>query len=159
MASYVVLERRAVSGSRPETAFVRDEFSFLALLVPLVWLLWHRLWFAALMLLLVSVGIGLTGEYLLPGPVAGLAALAVNVFVALEGPAWRIARCRRNGFAEVGTVVARDLDDAEIRWFAGRGVAPAVPALRAADTHASVPPALPERQSDMLFGFAEEPAR
>jgi hypothetical protein len=158
MASYVVLERRPVTGSRPETVFVRDHFSVLALVFPLIWLLWHRLWFAALMLLLVSAAIGMAGEYLVPGAAMFLVGTAISFFVALEGPAWRIARCRRGGFAEAGTVVARDLDDAEIRWFTGQAAPLLPPPLPTVAKQAAVPPPLPH-SSDMIFGFSEEPAR
>ena len=46
MAIYVVMEPPA---ARPNEAsdgavFMRDGFSLLALLVPPLWLLWHRLW-------------------------------------------------------------------------------------------------------------------
>lgn len=155
MASYVVMQRRSGSPSRPETAFVRDDFSFPALIFPLVWLVWHRLWFAALMLLLVSAGIGMTGEYLAPGAAMVLAGLVVSFYVALEGPAWRLARFRRLGYREVGAVIASNLDDAEIRWFAGRGAPKPVDRLRpAAMRSGALPPPLPP-QSDMLFGYGD----
>lgn len=153
MASFVVVERRPVAGSRVETEFVRDDFSFAALVLPLVWLLWHRLWFAALMLLLVSVGIGIAGD-LTPGAAMAFAGFCVNLFVALEGPAWRLARFRRLGFVEAGSVIARDLDEAEIRWFAGRGARikpePLGRHAVAAETAAPAP-----EHPGMVFGFGE----
>jgi len=153
MASYVVMQRRSGAPSRPDTTFVRDEFSFPALIVPLVWLVWHRLWFAALMLLLVSAGIGMAGEYIAPGAAMFFAGLVVSVYVALEGPAWRLARFRRLGYSEVGAVIASNLDDAEIRWFAGRGAPKSVDRPRPAAMRSGVlPPPLPP-QSDMLFGY------
>ena len=106
MASYVVLERRPAAGRRIETELVRDEFSYLALIFPLIWLLWYRLWFAAIVLLLVSVGIGMIGEYLAPGVAMVVAGFLLSFFVALEGSAWRIARFRRLGYLETGMVVA-----------------------------------------------------
>jgi len=159
MASYVVLERRPVTGSRPETVFVRDDFSVLALIFPIVWLLWYRLWFAALMLLLVSGAIGIAGEYLAPGAATVLAGTAVSLFVALEGPAWRIAHYRRDGFVEAGTVVARDLDDAEIRWFSGHAAPEAANVPRPAPQPSAFGRTPRETDGDVLFGYAEEPAR
>lgn len=157
MASYVVLERRPVTGSRPETVFVRDEFSLLALVIPLIWLLWHRLWFAAVILLLVSAALGMTGEYLAPGAAMFFAGIAVSFYVALEGHSWRIARYRRAGFVDAGTVIARNLDDAEIRWFTGHATLQPPP-LPATAKPAATPPPLPDN-SDMMFGFGAEPAR
>ena len=154
MASYVVLERRPAAGRRTDTQFVRDEFSFVALVFPLVWLLWQRLWFAAVMLLLVTIGIGMIGEYVAPGAAIFLAGLVVSFFVALEGPAWRVARFRRLGYLEMGAVVAPDLEEAELRWFNGRGV-PRRPASVTGRARA-VPPPLPASEGDMVFGFAGE---
>ncbi|GAB4357659.1 MAG: DUF2628 domain-containing protein [Oricola sp.] len=158
MASYVVLERSPVAGERPETAFVRDGFSVLALVFPLVWLVWHRLWFAAVMLLFVSAAIGMAGEYLAPGPALALAGLAVSLYVALEGPSWRMARYRRAGFVDAGTVIARNLDDAEIRWFSGRAGSGGPRPAGAAMKPARVPPPLAP-SSDVMFGFGAEPGR
>ena len=152
MASFVILERRPITGGRVETEFVRDDFSFSALVFPLLWLLWHRLWFAALMLLLVSAGIGLASEYLAPGAALVLAGFVVSVFVALEGPAWRLERFRRQGFAETGAVIARNLDEAEIRWFHGRG-APRKPEPVA--MHPLSGSASASEGPGMVFGFGE----
>ena len=159
MASYVVMERRPVTGSRPETVFVRDDFSVLALLFPLIWLLWYRLWFAALMLLLVSAGIGLAGEYLAPGAAMGFAGFVVALFVALEGPAWRMARYRRDGFKDTGTVIAASLEEAEIYWFAGHGEAETARTAPPAPQQPGFGRAAAEAQSDMLLGFAGENGR
>lgn len=155
MASYVVLERRPAAGRRIETELVRDEFSYLALVFPLVWLLWYRLWFAALVLLLVSVGVGMIGEYLAPGLAMVVAGFVVSFFVALEGPAWRVARFRRLGYMETGAVVAPSLSEAEIRWFAGSR-APQKPAPVTKHRAATPPPLPSSDHSDMVFGFAGE---
>ena len=40
-------------------AFVREGFSWVALLVPLVWLLYHRMWIEFVVLILVYVGLQL----------------------------------------------------------------------------------------------------
>tara|TARA_Y100000815_G_scaffold107521_3_gene96249 strand:- start:27501 stop:27974 length:474 start_codon:yes stop_codon:yes gene_type:complete len=156
MASYVVLERRPAAGRRIETELVRDEFSYLALIFPLVWLLWYRLWFAAIVLLLVSVGIGMIGEYLAPGPAMFVAGLVVSFFVALEGSAWRIAKFRRLGYLETGAVVAPSLSEAEIRWFAGSGAPPQKPAPVTGHKVATPPPLPAADHPDMVFGFAGE---
>lgn len=156
MASYVVLERRPAAGRRIETELVRDEFSYLALIFPLIWLLWYRLWFAAIVLLLVSVGIGMIGEYLAPGVAMVVAGFLLSFFVALEGSAWRIARFRRLGYLETGMVVAPSLSEAEIRWFAGSGTPPQKPAPMTRHKAPTPPPLPASDHSDMVFGFAGE---
>jgi Protein of unknown function (DUF2628) len=154
MASYIVMERRAAAGRLPDTVFVRDEFSFLALFLPVVWLLWHRLWFAAVMMIIISTGLALTGEWLGGAAVITLAGLALGIFVALEGPAWRIAQYRREGFAERAALQAASLQEAEIRWFVhpGEEAAATPPLMVSATSRADARP-------DMLFGFSDGAGR
>lgn len=154
MASYVVMQR--ASGAGMDTVFVRDAFSGVALVFPVLWLLWNRLWFAALMLFIVSVGLALVGDLVIPGsgPATMLAGLVIGLFVALEGPVWRIGRFHRKDYAVAGTVDARNLDEAEIRWFTQHaavraGRSPATVAWSETASGAAVEP-----QTDMLFGFA-----
>ena len=154
MASYVVMERRSAAGSRPETVFVRDEFSFLALFLPVVWLLWHRLWFAAVMMIIVSIGLAMTGEWLGGSAAITLAGLVLGFFVALEGPQWRIAQYRREGYAERAALQAASLQEAEIRWFVhpGEEAAATPPPMVSAPSRADARP-------DMLFGFSDGAGR
>ncbi|WP_421855798.1 DUF2628 domain-containing protein [Oricola sp.] len=155
MASYVVMAGGEGSARGDRTEFVRDEFAPFALILPLFWLIWHRLWFAALMVLLALVGIGLVGERLQsPGLVLAVN-LLLGVLVALEGPAWRLARLRRGGLADAGTVVAESLLDAEHRWFARRPVA----AAAAPATAMKVAPQRHDTGSDFLFGFGQDTGR
>ena len=47
MATYVVMEPPGRSEKVDATAFIRDGFTWLGLLVPPLWLAWHRLWIEA----------------------------------------------------------------------------------------------------------------
>ena len=117
MASFVVLADGGGAPRGGETVFVRDEFSALALVFPLLWLLWHRLWFAAAMVLLATVGIAIAGDTVEATAPVLAANLLIGLLVAVEGPAWRIARHRRGGLADAGTVQAANVAEAELRWF------------------------------------------
>ncbi len=91
MASYVVMVPPAGQGSRPEfdAAFVRDGFAFLAFFLPVLWLLWHRLWLEALAALVLTVGIAVAGN--LAGFVgAPLLSLLVSIYFGVEAGALRI---------------------------------------------------------------------
>jgi glutamine amidotransferase len=153
MASYVVLERRPAAGRRIETELVRDDFSVLALIFPLIWLLVAPALVRGDVLLLVSIGIGMIGEYLAPGPAMVVAGFVVSFFVALEGP-----RGGSRGFA--GSAIWRPAWSSRA---ASRGGNPLVRGKRnaAAKTcaddrtqaaHAAAPAGI--RPSDMVFGFA-----
>jgi hypothetical protein len=158
MASYVVMERRAGSGRLADTVFVRDEFSFVAFFFPFFWLLWHRLWFAALMIFLASIALALIGEWNASTAFGvTLASLVIGILVAVEGPQWRIGHCRRAGYGDAGTIDAANLEEAEIRWFARAApparAAPAAPAFTGRPHQSGVD------SSDMLFGFAGDGGR
>lgn len=125
MASYRVFELRdAPAGAKAlgdDIRFVRDGFSFWALVFPAIWLLWHRLWlgFAALvfyeaLLLLLADWVGP-----LPGLVLGLLAA---FYIALEGTNLRAMKLAANGFSETDLVVAGNEEEAEMRFFSRRNI-------------------------------------
>ena len=118
MASYVVLTPPDSPYPDDETVLIRDGFSWLALLIPLLWLLWYRLWFPAALLLLLSVAIAmLAGQF--PGYSMALTAATalVSAFVAMEGNGWRIAKKERQGWAFRSVVDADNRATAEEIWF------------------------------------------
>lgn len=114
MASYVVMEP-PVRGS-DDAVVVRDGFYFLAFIVPLLWLLVHRLWIEALAVLAVTLSVAAAGSYVLAGPAGSIAALALNLFIGLEASSLRLAALRRRGWRDWGVVEAENRDDAEIRY-------------------------------------------
>jgi hypothetical protein len=120
MASYVIME--PLPGASGQIArdpvFIRDGFALLAFLVPLIWLLWHRLWIEAALVLGVTLLLGGLGEYGGAGLLATLLSILVSVYVGLEGAALRIAALRRRGWRDAGVVEADSVADAETRYFA-----------------------------------------
>lgn len=131
MAQFVVLE--PVDSQNAEKAvFVRDGFHVLSLILPVVWLLFQRLWFEAAVVFGVTILLGLGGSLLGISNAVPLLTLLVSVFVALEGANWKIAKLRRQGFAERAVIDAANLEEAEIRYFHNReeplGLGPTVAA-------------------------------
>lgn len=119
MAQFVVLE--PVDSQNTEKAvFVRDGFHMLSLILPVVWLLFQRLWFEAAIVFGVTILLGLGGSLLGISNAVPLLTLLVSVFVALEGANWKIAKLRRQGFAEKAVIDAANLEEAEIRYFHDR---------------------------------------
>lgn len=137
MAQFVVLEpvgetiaAQAGTGSRARIAphyasaqqaeasvFVRDGFSILALILPVIWLLGNRLWFEAFAVLGATVLLGIAGTMLEIVDAIPLFSLLLSLFVALDGPNWKIAKLKRQGYQERATIDAHNLDEAEIRYF------------------------------------------
>lgn len=120
MAIYVVMEppRR---GADADEVYVRDGFHWLGFLLPLVWLLWNRLWIETVVLLAAMLGLGVLGETSGSAEMmVGGFTLLVSIYVGLEGPALRIWALRRRGYAEGGVIEAENRADAEIRYLSAR---------------------------------------
>jgi hypothetical protein len=165
MASYVVLQPsdRLGPDAIERARFVRDGFSFPAFLVPLLWMLWHRLWIEAVAVLAVMLGLTALGEWAGMGIAASAASLLFSVGIGLEASAIRVAALRRRGWIEWGVIDAHDLQDAEIRYAAaiadGIGPAPTEPPAPAIMPVSAPAPALPARKGGPALGLLSYPAR
>jgi hypothetical protein len=99
-------------------AFVREGFSWVALLVPLVWLLYHRMWIESLVLFLVYVGLQLAfGGDAQGQALTAWAVLAISVLFAFEANDLRTASLERRGYRFAGVASGRDRVDAERAFF------------------------------------------
>ncbi|MEC5325522.1 DUF2628 domain-containing protein [Aurantimonas sp. A3-2-R12] len=134
LTRFIVFEPPESDGAK-DAVFVRDAFSFWALLFTFLWLFRYRLWLAGIAALALSFAITLLGEQGFDLTAAVLQFL-LGLLIALEGPSLRAARYRRKGWREVAAFQAADLAEAELTYYGGgrRPVdAPAAqPALAAA---------------------------
>jgi len=121
MAIYVVMEPPAANAEEASmrAVMVRDGFSFIAFIAPLVWLLWHRLWIEAILLVAASVVLMVAGEMLDHAFVGAALSFLLSLYVGLEGAALRLGALRRRGWREWGAVEAGSVAEAEIRYLAG----------------------------------------
>ena len=119
MAAYVVMEPPRSSGAESgvQAEFVRDGFSLLAFIAPVLWLLWYRLWLAAVLTILAAAAIAALGNFSDLGVALPVLSLLVSAYVAIEGSAIRLARLRRLGWRETATIEANNRTEAEIRYF------------------------------------------
>lgn len=138
MATFLVLARDPTDdpvADADRVVFVRDGFSWLAALLTLPWLLWHRAWLAALAwtlgLVLASAAVAAAGDAYGAGlvdPLSTLVALAFALVAGFEANGWRARAMQRRGFRLAGTVTGRRREDCERRffsaWLAGRGLGP-----------------------------------
>ena len=90
---------------------VREGFSWGAFLFSLPWLLLHRLWLAALLWLVLAVGLLL----LLPAPAGVVAVLAGQFLLGCHAPDLRRWGLRRRGYDGLHVVAERDEDRAVAR--------------------------------------------
>ena len=115
MTSHVLMQPPGTGETDDRAVLVRDAFSWTGFLVPPVWLLWHRLWIEALVVLAalaLLAAIGQVADFRTAGIGLGL---LLSIFVGLEGPALRIGALRRRGWREAGVVDAARREDAELR--------------------------------------------
>lgn len=157
MATYVVMEPPGRSEKVDATAFIRDGFAWLGLLVPPLWLAWHRLWIEAGLAFVVMGLLSMAGENLGLGLAGSLLSLLVSFYVGLEGQGLRIAALRRRGWHEWGVVQAGWLDDADIRYTleVEEQAEEAVPAPRMVPDAALARPSQP----GMALGLTHIPGR
>jgi hypothetical protein len=116
MARYVVMEPPA---GADDARIIRDGFALFGFLLPPLWLLWHRLWLAALLAFGVMFGLSVLGEVAGFGLAAPALSLLVSLFVGLESRAMAIRALERRGWSEVAAFEVGSLADAEIRYSYG----------------------------------------
>ena len=161
MASYVVMEPAPAAGgdgNRERAVLVRDGFHLLAFLVPAVWLLWHRLWIEALVVVAVSMALSGVGSVAGLGNAAPFLSLLVSLYVGLEGAAMRLAALRRRGWRERGVVEADSAADAEIRYLHETADEAGEP-LAARPASLSAPPVASSRATGPALGLFAYPGK
>lgn len=119
MAAFVVMENENAASAR--AVFVRQGFTWLAFLVPAVWLLWHRLWIEAALAVAGALLLSAAGEAAGLGPYASLLALLLSLYFGLEATTLRLRALTRRGWREWGVIEAYSADDAELRYLAAIG--------------------------------------
>ncbi len=119
MATFMAMEKR--DGDGRDAEMIRDGFSLLAFLFPLLWLLWHRLWVEAAAYVVLALALVGLGWLLGLGDMAGLMALPLNLFAGLEASTLRQRGLVRRGWDEWGPVEAGDSREALTRYLAEAG--------------------------------------
>jgi hypothetical protein len=106
------------AGPDRDALFVRDGFSWAALLFGPFWALWHRLWWVALGMFAVALALAATEALLALDPATGSVLwTAISLIFGFEGNDWRRAGLAARGFVERGPVSGADIGEAELRWF------------------------------------------
>lgn len=104
-----------ISGTAPP-ALIREGFAWRAFLLGPLWLLWHRLWAALVVVLCVQAFIALRVPEALQAPLLALLAFALGLF----GNDLRREALSRRGFVESHVLAARSEDAAYARLMAAR---------------------------------------
>lgn len=114
------------------TLFIKDGFCWPALVIPMIWTLWHRLWLVFLGYLAIAVAIEALA-FAFGGPAVGISATLFALLFAFEANNLRRWTMERRGWNFAGAVAGADRDEAEVRFFSGYLAPAGRPANHAAD--------------------------
>ncbi|MGP9818413.1 DUF2628 domain-containing protein [Salinarimonas sp. NSM] len=158
MRTYTVhLPRDAAPGDAAafeRAVLVRDGFNWAAFFFSVLWMLWHRLWLAALATLVAVVALSVALDALEVGEgAAALASLLLAVLIGLEASSLRRWTYARRGMPMVDVVAAPSYDEAD-----------ALACARLVGMHgegetASPPAEIPPAPHEPARPIAEQPAR
>ncbi|MFA9387830.1 MAG: DUF2628 domain-containing protein [Methyloceanibacter sp.] len=99
-------------------AFVKEGFAWFALIVPALWLLYHRMWIELIVFLAVLAGLQFAfGFDRLEQEPFSWAALALTILFAFEANDLRGAALQRRGYRFAGIASGSDQSDAERSFF------------------------------------------
>jgi hypothetical protein len=166
MRTYTVHLPRGAKPTDPaayeRAILVRDGFNWAAFFFSVLWMLWHRLWLAAVLTLIALVAFSAALDALEIAPdMAALASLLVAILIGLEASSLRRWTYARRGMPVADVVAAPDYDGADALACA-RFMARAA-AARTPQGPPPSPPPLPPREprgGEILpFGFVQEGAR
>lgn len=117
MKVYSVHLRRHGLDTDRDVVLVKEGFSWPAFFLSFLWALWHRLWLAAALIVLVNAAISL-GIYLLhPDPLTqAVVSLGVAAIIGYLADGIRQNKLARLGFAFSGVVSGIDRDHAFRRF-------------------------------------------
>jgi hypothetical protein len=137
--------------------FIKDGFSWPALFLPVLWIIWHRLWLTMVWYVVFVLAVAWIGR-LMSQDAATIMALLGAVLLALEANNIRRIALEKRGWEEIGASFGRNILEAEARFFAAglelmdpRDRRAAI--LRAA--YASEPG--PETSEEPILGLFPEP--
>jgi hypothetical protein len=106
-----------------DVVFLREGFSWWALIFPLPWLVIKGMWIVLLMALGIQFAIwGLAEALEFSAAMRLILSLSINLILAFEGNNLLRWTYERRGFEELGLVHGDDLDEAEYRFFTEIGL-------------------------------------
>jgi hypothetical protein len=139
--------------------FVKDGFSWPALFLPVLWMLWHRLWLALVWYVVFVLVVAWAGR-LGSDDLAFYLAVVGTFFLALQANDFRRAALDRRGWEEVGSSFGKDITEAEARFFADRPAEVNPLDRRAAMLRAAYTPQhVPQAAEEQVIGSFPEPER
>lgn len=120
MTLYTVLAPPPVEGeTRPDPirlAFVKEGFCWPALFIPILWLIFRRMWIVLALYVAAIVGIEVLGAKTVPA-IAGALFFLLWLWFAIEANGLRRWSYLVHGWRLIDVIEARNYREAEIRYF------------------------------------------
>jgi len=146
-------------------AFVKEGFSWPALFVPLLWLIYYRMWIEFILLAVVYIALQLAFGTTSQGQtLAGWASLAIAVLFAFEANDLRTLSLERRGYRLAGVASGHGRTEAERSFFRGWLPQQAKAAVRAPERGAeprregeAPPPPVPRGEGEEVIGLFPRP--
>lgn len=134
-------------------AFVKEGFSWPALFVPLLWLIYHRMWIELILLAAIYIALPLAlGTDPHGQTLATWASLAIGVLFAFEANDLRTLALERRGYWLAGVASGSDRSEAEraffSAWLPQQQTRPAKGVERGAERRPEVDAAAPVARSE-----------
>ncbi|RLQ89164.1 DUF2628 domain-containing protein [Notoacmeibacter ruber] len=121
MTLYRVMERLDGETGPAETRFIAERFRWSAFLLPVLWLLFQRLWLTALLVFLLTMAVGLAlPRFGFANAYIVVCNLALGLIVGLESTGLIVSGLEKSGWREAGVSSGETIEEAELRWFAKR---------------------------------------
>ncbi len=147
-------------------AFVKDGICWPALLVPVVWIIWHRLWLTLVWYIVFALVVAWIGR-LWNEDFATIVAVLGAILFALEANNIRRLSLNGRGWREAGGSFGKNLEEAEARYFGvpshatGESRQPEPqPDRPAAIARAAYPdPERRDHSDEAIFGLFPQPER
>ena len=144
MRFYTIHERPAqTAGGDAEVLAIASGFRWWAAIVPILWLLWHRLWLGVALYLLFSIALGIAfamGD--IAEPAATAIGLAVSLLIGLSAADYWRWTLERRGWRLVAVLRADAAVDAEDLYIRNRSAGSSA-AIAVAPPSQTFPPAMP----------------
>ena len=163
MKAYTVHAPPAAPEDAERFAFVKDGFSWPALFVPALWILWHRMWLTLVWYVVYVLALAWIGRLAGDGAATAVGVLG-NVLFALEANNMRRASLTSRGWREIGAAYGSGVEEAEVRFFNAIQKPDSSVPERTPEQHATVlrAPYAPARSpfgEETVIGLFPEPER
>jgi Protein of unknown function (DUF2628) len=152
MTLYTVLAPAAPADARPDPlrlVFVKEGFCWPALFIPLLWLIFRRMWLILALYVAVSVGLR-AATYAVGGAIPMVLFVLLSLLFAIEGNGLRRFTFEGAGYRLIDVAEGRRLEEAEIRFFLTH---PVVSAVASAPTELAAPAWKPSEPAEVVGLF------